>query len=113
MLTAMLGRLGSRILAGGVMVLALAGAPGSANAGSGAWVGACVGGWFGGVCAGHWAYAHGYYHHLRPTPEEEAEAAERERRWVAHCRPVTKQDQFGVPRYQYAAPGCEFGKFPD
>jgi hypothetical protein len=46
-------------------------------------------------------------------PREDAEAAERERRWVARCRPVIRQDQYGVPRYHYAAPGCEYGVIHD
>ena len=25
------------------------------------------------------------------------------------ARPVVHQDPYGVPRYEYAAPGCEFG----
>ena len=50
---------------------------------------------------------------LVPDPQEQAEAAERERRWLARCRPVVKQDQFGVGRYRYAAPGCEFGRSQD
>jgi hypothetical protein len=47
-----------------------------------------------------------------PRAEREAaEAAEREARWVARCRPSVRQDQYGVPRYRYAAPGCEYGKY--
>jgi hypothetical protein len=49
----------------------------------------------------------------RASPQEEAESAERERQWAARCHPVVKQDQYGVGRYQYAAPGCEFGRFQD
>jgi len=52
--------------------------------------------------------------HIRkaePMTAEEAErAAARERKWRAHCRPVIKQDAFGVGRYQYARAGCEFGR---
>jgi hypothetical protein len=44
---------------------------------------------------------------------ETAAAAERERKWLARCRPVSRQDQFGVSRYSYAATGCEFGKTED
>jgi hypothetical protein len=52
--------------------------------------------------------------HIRTVPgpssdQEAAELAERDRRWVARCRPVTKQDRYGVSRYYYAAAGCEFG----
>ena len=44
---------------------------------------------------------------------ETAAAAERERRRLARCRPVARQDQFGVSRYSYAAAGCEFGRTED
>jgi hypothetical protein len=30
-------------------------------------------------------------------------------KWEERCRPTIAQDRYGVPRYQYAAPGCEFG----
>jgi hypothetical protein len=43
------------------------------------------------------------------TAQEETELGERDRKWVARCRPVIKQDRFGVGRYHYAAAGCEFG----
>jgi hypothetical protein len=116
MLTGMFSatRLASRILAGGVMVLALSGVPfESAKAGGGSVGGACVGSGRGFACGGQWVFDDGPREPARRTPEEEAAAAERERKWTAHCRPVIKQDDYGVPRYQYAAPGCEFGKFPD
>ncbi len=45
-----------------------------------------------------------------PTEQELAEARERERIWTERCRPVIHQDSYGVPRYSYAAPGCEFGR---
>lgn len=66
-------------------------------------------------CAGVWrdqiANPH-LIHVAPPSSEEDIEAAaERDRRWVAHCRPVIKQDRYGVRRYQYAAPGCEYGKY--
>jgi hypothetical protein len=47
-----------------------------------------------------------------PPPEDEAEkerAMARDRRWMERCRPIIAQDRYGVPRYHYAAPGCEFG----
>jgi hypothetical protein len=47
-----------------------------------------------------------------PEPDSQAEkerSAERDRRWIDRCRPVVAQDRYGVPRYHYAAPGCEFG----
>jgi len=45
-----------------------------------------------------------------PTEQELAEMRERERIWTERCKPVIHQDAFGVQRYTYAAPGCEFGR---
>ena len=45
------------------------------------------------------------------TDEEIADAKERDKLWRNHCRPVVRQDMYGVSRYTYAAPGCEYGKF--
>jgi hypothetical protein len=42
-----------------------------------------------------------------------AEAAERDRKWAARCKPVVRFDRYGVQRYGYAAPGCEFGRYAD
>jgi hypothetical protein len=45
-----------------------------------------------------------------PVSDEARAAAEaRDRRWVARCRPAIQQDHYGMPRYIYAAAGCEFG----
>jgi hypothetical protein len=44
------------------------------------------------------------------TAELRREAEERERRWVARCHPVIEPDKYGVDRYHYSAPGCEFGR---
>lgn len=54
--------------------------------------------------------------HVRKLPEpkseqEKAESAQRERLWVARCRPRMTVDDLGVQRYAYAAAGCEFGKY--
>jgi hypothetical protein len=49
-----------------------------------------------------------------PPPRSEAEARDidaHERLWRARCRPVARQDRYGVNRYVYAAPGCEYGKY--
>jgi hypothetical protein len=43
------------------------------------------------------------------SADDIAAAEARDRRWVARCRPQVRQDQYGMPRYNYAAPGCEFG----
>ena len=47
------------------------------------------------------------------SPEEIAESRERERKWVERCRPVVRQDAYGVGRYVYAARGCEYGRMED
>ena len=54
--------------------------------------------------------------HIRQVPEirgerEIAEADERDRRWVARCRPIARHDAYGVKHYQYAAAGCEYGRY--
>ena len=53
--------------------------------------------------------------HIRAVPqpvseEERARAEARDKRWVERCRPIIRQDEFGVPRYTYAARGCESGR---
>ncbi len=35
---------------------------------------------------------------------------ERDRKWVERCKPVMRQDAYGVSRYVYAARGCEHGR---
>ena len=46
----------------------------------------------------------------QPTSEKDIqEQQRRDRQWEARCRPVIKPDQYGVGRYTYAQPGCEFG----
>jgi hypothetical protein len=52
--------------------------------------------------------------HIRTVPDpgsdqREAELLQRDRKWMARCRPVIEQDRYGVNRYHYAASGCEFG----
>lgn len=47
---------------------------------------------------------------LEPRSEQEVAATkEREQKWRERCRPTARQDQYGVTRYVYARPGCEFG----
>jgi hypothetical protein len=53
--------------------------------------------------------------HIRTVPpassEQESTAIRRRvERWQARCRPVMRQDAYGVERYRYAAPGCDFGR---
>jgi hypothetical protein len=47
-----------------------------------------------------------------PQPQTDADrerAEARDRKWIDRCRPTIAQDRYGVPRYHYAAWGCEFG----
>jgi hypothetical protein len=45
------------------------------------------------------------------TEQDKAETAARERLWLARCHPVIRQDMYGIRRYHYAVPGCEYGKY--
>ena len=51
----------------------------------------------------------GIKHYGEPA-NEVAEARERDKAWEARCRPILRQDAYGVSRYVYAAPGCEYGR---
>ena len=105
----------SQPIVGGIVALALLGASvplDSANA-SGIDVTNCIrsSGEF--SCVERWDWTGDPSTPHGRDPQEEAESAQHERQWAARCRPVVKQDQYGVGRYQYAAPGCEFGRFQD
>ena len=63
-------------------------------------------------CAAQWGTAGDPY--VRQVPEalgeaDKARLATRDHKWLAHCRPVIERDRYGVARYHYVAPGCEFG----
>jgi hypothetical protein len=46
-----------------------------------------------------------------PGSAEALAAAEaRDKRWAERCRPVVRQDRYGMPRYTYDTPGCEYGR---
>jgi hypothetical protein len=103
----------ARPAAGGVAVLALLAAFAAfepARAG-GYGTATCVGSPGSISCVGQWGFTGERWR--PPDPQEEAESAERHRKWVTRCRPVVRQDHYGVSRYHYAKPGCEFGKFHD
>ena len=66
------------------------------------------------MCTTQWRHgAGGQYLPWKVDHREVAASAERERKWLARCRPVARQDRLGVSRYVYAASGCEFGKTED
>jgi hypothetical protein len=66
------------------------------------------------TCTAQWGSAGGGFPQIIYVPDQDRwdadTADQREKRWLARCRPVIRQDQYGVARYAYAAPGCEFGK---
>ena len=76
-------------------------------------VSGCVGGgWFSVSCVRRWGPAEDPYVRLVPQSADSAEqerATERDRKWLSRCQPVVRDDRYGVARYEYAAPGCEFG----
>ena len=76
------------------------------------YVGGCVGGAGAANCVLRVGPAGDPYIRSVPQPGTEAEkarAVEHDRRWMSRCRPIVVQDRYGVPRYHYAAEGCEFG----
>jgi hypothetical protein len=93
------------------LVMTLAVTLASADAG-GLEIDGCVGGWISSTCVTRWGEANDPFVRIVPQPSgqaEQARAQEREHKWVGRCRPVITQDRYGVGRYQYFAPGCEFG----
>jgi len=72
----------------------------------------CVGGRGSVSCVGQWGPGGDPNVRTVPKPlgeDERAQAAARDRKWLAKCDPVIERDRFGVARYHYAARGCEYG----
>ena len=94
-----------------VVVLSSSGfGPSMARAG-GIEVDSCVGSRYSITCVSRWGgYGDPYIRQVAPATEaEKALQADRNRKWQQRCQPLVYQDRYGVPRYEYAAPGCEFG----
>jgi hypothetical protein len=74
-------------------------------------VGSCVGSRYSITCVSRWGAAgNPYIRQVEPETEaEKALRADRDRKWEQRCQPLVYQDRYGVPRYEYAARGCEFG----
>lgn len=75
-------------------------------------LGGCIGGDGMFNCVVRWGEAGDPYVRIVPPPVDAAErarSAERDRKWQERCRPTIRQDRYGVARYRYSAPGCEFG----
>lgn len=100
-----------------VTIAAMALPASSAFAGGGTLTSSCIGGWSSRNCVLQWREGTRDPHivqALAPRSEIEArEAEERDRKWLAYCRPVIRYDRYGVGRYHYARPGCEFGRSED
>ena len=102
----------SRLTAATALSLVSMTAIGGAAHADGMVFGGCIGGGGAVNCAVRWGEAGDPYIRVVPQPvteDEKTQSAQRDRKWEARCRPVIAQDRYGVPRYQYAAPGCEFG----
>jgi hypothetical protein len=72
----------------------------------------CVGVWRSFNCVTQWRQGVDPYVRIVPEALDEAERARNiaaDRKWFSRCRPVKTTDMYGVARYRYAAPGCEFG----
>jgi len=108
---------GARSFATAIVALVLLGAPMTSAEAGRIRTTQCVGGWYShSACTTQWGEASDPYIRVVPGPRsvaEEAEFAERDRKWVAYCRPVIKPDRYGVERYHYARPGCEYGRLQD
>ena len=82
--------------------------------GNGTEIGGCVGSWDTFNCVWRWGANSDPYVRQVPQPASDAEkgiSTERERRWEQRCHPQIALDRFGVPRYLYSAPGCEYGAY--
>lgn len=76
----------------------------------------CVGAYSSVACSTNWRYRDDFEvtpSRLKVDPHEDAQVQERDRKWMARCRPIMRQDELGVSRYYYAAPGCEYGRIED
>ena len=96
---------------GAVMILSVLTASSAAYAGSVINLN-CVAGTGSFNCVAQWATAGDP--NVRVVPEslgdaQKAQIAARDRKWLTQCHPVIERDRFGVARYRYSAPGCEFG----
>jgi hypothetical protein len=72
----------------------------------------CVGTESSQTCVTRWRENGGNPHIIEVPPLSEQEMAaskERDRAWQERCQPRIRTDQYGVARYVYSRPGCEFG----
>ncbi|MGC2122691.1 MAG: hypothetical protein WA652_07535 [Xanthobacteraceae bacterium] len=110
--TALTSRYGARVGAAVALSIIVLGTICSAAYADSRAFGGCVGDDGSLNCVVRWGDAGDPYVRLVPkaaTETEQNQAAERDRKWEQRCKPTISQDRYGVPRYQYSAPGCEFG----
>jgi len=73
----------------------------------------CVGTFRSQSCITRWRDNAGNPHIIEVPPlrseQDLAESKERWRLWQARCKPLLDRDRYGVARYVYAQPRCEFG----
>jgi hypothetical protein len=107
----MLATCGLATIAASAIAMLMGAAPARAG---GVYTTDCVYGYGGHSCTRIWRRLGNPYVMQVPRPrseEEVTEAAARDRLWEARCRPIVRQDMYGVRRYHYFAPGCEYGKY--
>jgi hypothetical protein len=72
----------------------------------------CVGGWRDFNCVEQSGPAGDPYVRLVPEPLGDGDRQRlqaRDQKWLTRCHPTVEHDRYGVARYYYSAPGCEFG----
>jgi len=72
----------------------------------------CIGGWHSSNCVTRWTSGGDPFVRTVPPPlgrNARMRAVDRDHRWVDRCHPAVRPDRYGVGRYHYAMPGCEFG----
>ena len=97
-----------------LLALSMLSAPARSEPIGGVHIDSCFGSIFGSrscisTFRGGWRNPHVIAVPVAQSPEERAAADARDRRWVERCRPVSQRDLFGMQRYRYSQPGCEFG----
>ena len=97
-----------------VLALSMLAAPARSEPGDGTYTWDCFGSRYSRSCVSIFRGGRTNPHVINvpgPTSTDEIAAAEaRDRRWFERCSPVVRQDRYGMPRYTYSVPGCEFGR---
>ncbi len=111
-----------RSAAAGLLALALVASSHSTANADWTITGSCVGGWGMGNCVvnrrdfprdPHVRPVRGFDSRLvseEAADREQRESIARDRKWLSFCKPEIVTDRYGVGRYRYARPGCEYGR---